>query len=61
MSNPDERRDQIEVPKLTLSRETLRDLDAPRSHAHEIKGGGCGSLHMNDSCCKAATISKKLN
>jgi hypothetical protein len=61
MSKPDERQGQIQVPKLTLSRETLRDLDAPRSHAHEVKGGGCGSLHMNDSCCKAATISKKLN
>jgi hypothetical protein len=61
MSKPDERQDQIQVPKLTLSRETLRDLDAPRSHAHEVKGGGCGSLHVNDSCCKAATISKRLN
>jgi len=61
MSRQSKREDQLKVPKLKLSRETLRDLDTPRAHAHEVKGGGCGSLHMNDSCCKAATISKKMN
>ena len=60
MSRQSKREDQLKVPKRKLSRETLRDLDTPRAHAHEVKGGGCG-LHMNDSCCKAATISKKMN
>jgi hypothetical protein len=43
MSRPDEREDRIEVPKLTLSRETLRDLDTPRSVAQDVKGGGAAA------------------
>ena len=51
-----------DAPKLELNKETLRDLDAPRDRADDVKGGGCGTgAGGSTSCCKALTATKKLN
>jgi len=58
---PNERRDD-HAPKLELNKETLRDLDAPRDRAEDVKGGGCGTgAGGSTTCCKALTATKKLN
>ena len=58
---PMERRDD-DAPKLELNKETLRDLDAPRDRAEDVKGGGCGTgAGGSTTCCKALTATKKLN